>query len=81
MSLNFCQESGLKSASLRVKQSESFVKLHFMQIPSKPGYIFAALPSFIFLFKMSMAYRSNLEFYVRNPGVAMAHLRLTIPSA
>jgi hypothetical protein len=81
MSLNFCQESGLKIACFRITQYGSFVKLYFMQIPSKPGYIFAALPSFIVRFKMSIGYRSNLEFYSLNSGVAMAHLRLLIPSA
>jgi len=28
-----------------------------------------------------MAYQSNLEFYSRKQGIAMAHLRLSIPTA
>ncbi len=52
-----------------------------MQITSGPRYIFAALPSLIVRFKMSMANPSNLEFYARNSGIAMAHLRLPILSA
>ena len=52
-----------------------------MQITSGPRYIFAALPSLIVRFKMSMPNPSNLEFYARNSGIAMAHLRLSIPTA